>query len=246
MTRVALLHGFAGDPATWDATRAELARLLPAATTIAVALPGHGAVPVAASWDANLTAVAASLDAVDAVVGYSLGARVALGLLAAGRVPRAVLISVNPGIADADRPARRAADATWAHLARSRGTAAFLDAWEAQPLFASQARAPLAERAARRTRRLAHDPEQLARSLEVMGLAEMPDYRPALPRLAGRIAAIAGADDAKFLALGRSLGDALGAPLAVLPACGHDPTLEQPAALAAAIRDALGALSRPA
>ena len=69
--------------------------------------------------------------------------------------PRAVLISVNPGIDDAERPARRAHDAAWARLLRERGLDAFLDAWEAQPLFATQARVRADLRAARRARRLA-------------------------------------------------------------------------------------------
>jgi 2-succinyl-6-hydroxy-2,4-cyclohexadiene-1-carboxylate synthase len=166
------------------------------------------------------------------VVGYSLGARVALGLVAGGRVPRGVLISVNPGIHDSERPARRAGDAAWASRARTAGIAAFIDAWQAQPLFASQQRAPAVRLAARRARRLALDPEQLARSLETMGLAEMPDYRSDIDE---RFALIAGADDPKYVALAR----ALPAPLELIPDSGHDPLLEQPTALTAAIHRAL-------
>ncbi len=188
----------------------------------AIGLPGHGAIEVQPTWDANL----ATMPRTRLVIGYSLGARVALGMLASGRAARAILISVNPGIDDRERAARRASDAAWAHKLRSEGLAAFVDAWSAQPLFASQARA--GERlAARRARRLAHDPEQLARSLEVMGLAEMPDYRD----VTGQIALIAGAEDTKYVAIGR----AMGFPLELVADCGHDPTLEQPTALAAAI-----------
>ena len=189
----------------------------------AIALPGHGGGPVQPTWDANL----AVLPRARLAIGYSLGARVALGMLATGRAERAILISVNPGIPEAERAARRAGDAAWAQRLRSDGLAAFLDAWTAQPLFASQVRVPADRLAARRARRLAHDPEQLARSLEVMGLAEMPDYRG----VTGAIALIAGADDAKFVAIAR----AMGFPLELIADSGHDPTLEQPAALAAAI-----------
>jgi 2-succinyl-6-hydroxy-2,4-cyclohexadiene-1-carboxylate synthase len=171
----------------------------------------------------------------DVVIGYSLGARVALGLVAGGHVARGVLVSVNPGIADPERAPRRAGDAVWAERLRRHGLADFLDAWQAQPLFATQARAPADRRAARRTRRLALDPEQLAQSLEAMGLAEMPDYRALVD---DRVALIAGADDAKYVAIAR----ALPARLEVLAASGHDPTLEQPAALAAAIARAVEGL----
>jgi 2-succinyl-6-hydroxy-2,4-cyclohexadiene-1-carboxylate synthase len=226
MRRV-LLHGFAGDPASWDDVPVAGDRL---------ALPGHrGGGALGEDWAANLAAIAARIGHADLVIGYSLGARVALGLVAAGHVPRAVLISVNPGIADSDRGARRAGDAAWARLVRTEGLAAFLEAWQAQPLFASQPRAPAERRAARHARRLTLDPEQLARSLETMGLAEMPDHRADVD---ARVALIAGADDAKFVAIAR----ALPAPLALIADSGHDPLLEQPVALAAAIERAITGL----
>lgn len=222
--RCVLLHGFAGDPASWDDVSVDADR---------IALPGHpGGGPVAADWAANLDAIAARIGRCDVVIGYSLGARVALGLVVAGHAPRGVLISVNPGIPDAERAARRASDAAWAARARTEGIAAFLDAWQAQPLFATQQRAPQTRRAARHARRLALDPEQLARSLETMGLAEMPDYRR---HVDGRFALIAGADDAKFVAIARSLP----LPVELIPDSGHDPLLEQPIALGDAIHRAL-------
>ncbi|HSR99821.1 MAG TPA: alpha/beta fold hydrolase [Kofleriaceae bacterium] len=223
-----MLHGFLGDPGSWDDVPIEGER---------IALPGHvGGDPVARDWASNLAAVAARISArigqCDAVVGYSLGARVALGLVAAGHAPRAVLISGNPGIGDGERAARRAGDALWARLARERGTQAFLDAWEAQPLFATQQRAPAERLAARRTRRLALDPEQLARSLEAMGLAEMSDYRA---QIDDRIALIVGGDDARYVAIARGLP----APVEVIEGSGHDPLLEQPALLARSVSRSL-------
>ncbi len=186
--------------------------------------------PVRDGWDGNLAAIAEAIAGCDVAVGYSLGARVVLGLVATGRCVRGVLIGCNPGLDEAERDARRASDAGWARVLRTEGVTAFTDAWQAQPLFASQARAPADRLAARRARRLALDPEQLARSLEAMGLAEMPDYRAVFPR--DRVALIAGADDAKYVAIARSLR----APsLELIDGCGHDPTLEQPAVLAAAI-----------
>ncbi|HUJ57368.1 MAG TPA: alpha/beta fold hydrolase [Kofleriaceae bacterium] len=236
--RCALLHGFAGNPAVWDDVIAawELDD-----DPIAIALPGHGGGPVLSTWEDNLDAVCASIDAeCQVVVGYSLGARVALGLVAEGRFPFGVLIGVNPGIAEDERASRREFDAAWARLLRDQGIAAFADAWAAQPLFASQARAPAARRAARLEHRLALDPEQLARSLEVMGLAAMPDYWPAIPTHRDRIALICGADDAKYVAISRGLP---AASFETIPDSGHDPTLEQPVLLARAIADAVDKLA---
>lgn len=214
--RPLLLHGFAGDPQVWAGV----------IDGDAIAMPGHGA-PIRESWQANLDAIDTRGAAL--AIGYSFGARVALGLLADRRVERAILIGVNPGISDEDRPARRAADARWAQLLRERGTAAFAEAWQQQPLFATQARVPPERLEERRRRRSMLDPEQLARCLEIMGLAEMPDYRAAV----GRATLIAGADDAKFLALA-------GDRVIAIPDAGHDVLLEQPAALAAALRATMG------
>jgi 2-succinyl-6-hydroxy-2,4-cyclohexadiene-1-carboxylate synthase len=231
----ALLHGFLGDPSAWNGI----------IDGLAIALPGHrGGPPVAPAWAQNLDTLAPQLRGCDLAIGYSLGARVALGLLAMGAVPRVVLISVNPGIdenahevidgrdgplemdARVMRDARRASDRSWAMRFRSELLEHVLDAWESQALFATQSRVAPELRAARRARRMQLDPEQLARSLESMGLAEMPDYRTALTR--DRCTLIVGADDAKYLALAHTLD----APLHVIDHCGHDPLFEQPAALA--------------
>jgi 2-succinyl-6-hydroxy-2,4-cyclohexadiene-1-carboxylate synthase len=227
--RTALIHGFLGDPRVWDDV---IAAWPGRERPVAVALPGHGGGPVRATWDDNLGAVADQIGNADVVVGYSLGARVALGLLASGRYFRGVLIGVNPGVTEAERGSRREFDGAWARMLRSNGIRAFSDAWAAQPLFASQRRVSPDKLEARRTRRLALDPEELARSLEVMGLAAMPDYWKVISTHRERIALIAGADDAKYVAISQSLPCAY---FEQVPGAGHDPTLEQPAALAAAI-----------
>ncbi len=268
----ALLHGFLGDPSVWDGIASN--------NDVLLALPGHvGGDQVRPTWAENLDAIAERARGCDLVIGYSQGARVALGLLAMGAVPRAVLISVNPGIeetragideksragideksragideksragideksrsgdersrADDDRSrdvdatndernARRASDAAWARRFRTEPLSDVLDAWETQPLFATQARVAPDALAARRARRLALDPAQIAQNLEAMGLAEMPDYHAVVD---DRCTLIVGADDSKYLAIARVLH----ARCHVIDECGHDPLLEQPAALA--------------
>jgi len=149
-----------------------------------------------------------------------------------------VLISGNPGIDDAERPARIASDAAWAALLRERGITAFVDAWQAQPLFADQ-HAPADALAARTVRRRTLDGEQLARCLEVMGLGAMPDFRAQLPGWRERIAVLAGARDAKFAAIARAMP---AARCDLVADAGHDPTIEQPRALAAAIAQGIAAV----
>ncbi len=224
MTR-ALLHGFLGDPCVWDGIT----------TGRAIALPGHHDAPIAPTWAENLEAIAREVRGCEVAIGYSLGARVALGLLAIDAVPRVVLISVNPGLPgipgipgadDSARDTRRQHDRIWATRFRSEPLPVVLDAWEAQPLFATQARVAPDILAARRARRQKLDPAALAHSLEAMGLAEMPDYRAAITR--DRCTLVVGADDAKYVALARTLD----APVHVIDHAGHDPLLEQPVALA--------------
>lgn len=223
-----LLHGFAHTPASWREVLAALPADLDAR---AVPAPGHGA-PLGADWDTSLAALAIPRDAI--VVGYSFGARLALGLLARDAIAAAILIGVNPGLTDpAARAERRAADAVWAERLRVGGTARFLAAWEQQPLFATQARAPAEVRARRLAERAALDPEALAAALERLGLGAMPPLADALRARADRAHLVAGADDERFVALARDLrarAPALG--LDELVSSGHDPTLEAPVALA--------------
>ncbi len=231
--RCALIHGFAGDPANWGEVVDHWQ--LPE-EPLAIALPGHGGGPVLAGWDANLATIARAIAGCDVVVGYSLGARVALGLIANGHAAFGVLIGVNPGIAEAQRIERLRFDRAWARMLRTEGPLHFFDAWEQQPLFATQQRVAALLRAERRARRLRLDAEQLARSLEQMGLGAMPDYGPAITVHRDRIALIAGADDAKYIAISQGLPARV---FETVPGSGHDPTLEQPARLAAAIARAV-------
>lgn len=234
MPALVLLHGFAQTPASWR----QVAEALPYPVTLCPN-PGHSPdLPLGADWAATIALLAARIPRDATVVGYSLGARLALGLLAEDAIAAAVLIGVNPGLADTgagdgdgadERTARRALDAAWAERLRRDGTAGFLDAWEAQPIFATAARAPQAIRDARRAARARLDPHALADAMEVLGLGAMPDLRAPLLARADRARLIVGADDAKF----RAVAAALGLPTTIIAHSGHDPTLEAPVALAA-------------
>ena len=229
-----LLHGFAQPAAAW----ADVVSALGATDLVLCPTPGHDpALPVRAGWDEAVADLAARIPAGAIAVGYSFGARLALGLLAADAVPAAILIGVNPGLADpAARAARRAADATWAARLRALGTAAFLDEWEAQPLFATQVRAPLARRQRRRAVRAGLAAEPLAQALEHLGLGAMPDLAAALTARADRAHLIVGADDDRFRA--RAAEARAHAPtlaIDLVAGSGHDPTLEAPEALASLI-----------
>jgi 2-succinyl-6-hydroxy-2,4-cyclohexadiene-1-carboxylate synthase len=221
--RLFALHGFAGSPATFDA----LARALPGTELIAPHLLGHGAESEASSFDEEVDRLAALVPAgPTTLLGYSLGGRLGLALLARG-VPfaRAVIIGGAPGLATpSERIERRHMDARWASILRSDGVHAFAEAWEAQPLFATQKGTKFS---ARRAQRRAHDAEGLARAFEVLGLAEMPNLLPALARNTVPVDYVVGERDAKFIALGEALVASVpNVRLTVAAGAGHDVLLE--------------------
>ena len=168
------------------------------------------------------------------------GGRFALGILARypERFAHSVIVSAHPGLATAaERDARRAGDARLVELLRGRGLTAFVDHWQALPLWASQAELSSEVKAAQRQLRLRHDPEGLAQSLVQHGLAEMPDLRPHLAEARGEVDVLVGERDLKFVPLGQELSKLIsGAKLTIAPGAGHNLLLERPALCAGLLR----------
>ncbi len=229
-----LLHGFTGSGADWEGWPAD------GPLALAPDLPGHGASPApAGDFGAEIRQLLAVLPVgIDRLVGYSLGGRIALSLLAAapGRFKAATVISAHPGLISlGQREARRAADARWIALLREQGIQAFVDAWERQPLFASQAPLPAEVLAEQRRRRLVQRAQGLAANLARFGLAEMPSTLAALRRWPGRLCWLAGARDGKFLAIAMRVGrEHPGTDVRIVPGAGHNLLLEAPGAVLAA------------
>jgi 2-succinyl-6-hydroxy-2,4-cyclohexadiene-1-carboxylate synthase len=240
-----LLHGFTGSPQSWSRV---VARARLDCSSLIPALTGHGRdwqSRAVDSFEGEVTRLVSLLSDVEPprlLCGYSLGARVALGLLA--RKPNlfeaAVLIGVHPGLSeDAARAERREVDAHRARLLREEGLAAFVAEWEELPLFATQRGLSPEILADQRGSRLDHDAEGLARSLEVLGLAAMPDYGPALASIEIPITIMAGALDAKFSRIAKVLakGNAH-IEIELVDGVGHNVLLEAPGAVVAALKSA--------
>lgn len=238
MPPLLLLHGFLSAPAAWDAVRD---RLPPELEVHTLPLSGHGGAPVVSSWDDEIARLSLEIARCTGgrpahLIGYSLGGRLALGLLArrAELFGRATLISARNGLSDeAERALRREADAAWARRLREEGLNTFLDAWEAQPLFATQGRLSEDQRDSWRRLRAAGDPRTLAVGLGPLSLGRMPDYKPDLSLLGLPVTVLAGALDPKFCALGAQLAALLPrGKLVIVPDAGHNLPLEAPVALA--------------
>jgi 2-succinyl-6-hydroxy-2,4-cyclohexadiene-1-carboxylate synthase len=234
------LHGFTGSPESWD-----FLPEFPGTTRIAPALVGHAS----SNADSDVTRFEDEVDRLATfasgagqwhVVGYSLGARLALGLALRHplRVQRLTLVSAHPGLtSEAERTVRRASDAAWCELLLTQGVPAFVEAWQAQPLWASQARLSAATRTQKQKERLSHSASGLCRSLRVTGLAEMPNYLRELPKIQVPTTVIAGALDEKFSKLAEMIAHHIpGARLEIVANAGHDLLLERPDFITEVIR----------
>jgi 2-succinyl-6-hydroxy-2,4-cyclohexadiene-1-carboxylate synthase len=270
MTTYALLHGFMGSAENWRPVGERLAAAgSEGLHTRAVALDIYGhfdperaaddpatadlAGPRSDSssvWKNEVTRLADRLWSLPSpvhLVGYSLGARLALAVLCdhselfvRGPVRFATLIGVNPGlpgdpddvVEGSEREARIAADEEWATLLEQ-DYPEFLDRWQQQPVFAG-----LADRASEsaldrdRKLRLKHDPKRLAQALRKLGLGQMPDYGQALANLDLPISIVIGEHDEKFWNLARNVAVRLPmASIHVVKDVGHNVLLERPEAL---------------
>jgi len=119
-------------------------------------------------------------------------------------------------------------------MLRTDGLDAFVPHWESLPLFASQRELPRETLEWQREIRFDHDPEGLARSLEVLGLAEMPDLRSSIGTLGLPLTLVAGSEDAKFERLAHTLAEEHPhVNVEIIDGVGHNVVLEAPHAIAA-------------
>jgi 2-succinyl-6-hydroxy-2,4-cyclohexadiene-1-carboxylate synthase len=246
-----LLHGFTGSPASFDELAQRLTARRPGVRLYRPALVGHGGGAddrvsrFQQEVDRLATAIVRERFAGSHLCGYSLGARVALGLLArhAYLFSGATLIGVHPGLSSVDeRAARVGRDERWCELLMQRGVDVFLRAWQAQPIFQSQRRLPAASAAQQRRIRAAHEAAGLIRSLRVLGLGQMPNYRGAVSGIPIALRLVVGAQDAKFVALARELSAASPrVELDLVRGAGHNVLLEAPEHVEGVLMRALAA-----
>ncbi len=246
-----LLHGFTGTALTWSR---QLDAWADSYRVIAPDLLGHGASaapvdPAAYALERQAEQLAELLDLLAAspatVVGYSMGARLALVLALEHpvTVERLVLESPSAGLAaPADRAARRAADDRLADDIERDGVDAFVARWEAMPIFAGQASLPEDVQARQRNERRRHTATGLAASLRGAGQGVMTPLHDRLHAIRAPALVIAGSLDETGLARARIVADGLSdVRIEIVTGAGHTPHLETPDAFLRITNDFLTA-----
>lgn len=234
-----VLHGFTGSAASWQGPLPSLAGQF---KVIAIDLLGHGrsSAPADPARYEMAHCLADLLEVFDslnldrpALLGYSMGGRVALAFAIErpDRVGQLILESASPGLAAAEEQTTRiASDEVLAQRLERDGLEAFMNYWEALPLFASQASLPAEVRARVRAGRLRNNPVGLAGSLRGLGTGRQPSYWGRLGEVTVPSLIVAGALDAKFTGIATQMAARLHqAQLQIVPEAGHTVHLEQPA-----------------
>jgi 2-succinyl-6-hydroxy-2,4-cyclohexadiene-1-carboxylate synthase len=249
-TPLLLLHGFTGSGAGWGPFADLLSDQF---QVIAPDLIGHGGTD--APYDsaryriehsaADIVTLAEALALPSpALFGYSMGGRLALytALAYPERFSALILESASPGLADAgERAARRVQDDVLALAIERDGVPAFVDRWQALPLFASQDALPASDRERIRSGRLSQRAHGLANSLRGIGTGVQPPLWNMLSLFGLPTLLITGVFDVRFSDIARAM--CAGIPHvqhAVVAGAGHAPHLEQASQTANVVSTFLG------
>lgn len=238
------LHGFMGSSQDWREVTSVLSGR---SRCLTVDLPGHGdsvgLPPGAYTIRGAARTLLGLLDELDverpAVVGYSMGARLALylALRHPERCAGLFVESASPGLEEAaQRRARREADEERASILEMGDLEGFLVSWYRQPLFASLARREGMVEALIDIRRR-NDPSELARSLRGMGTGSQPSLWGELAGLRIPTLAVSGGMDERYAGIAsRMANSSPRVRAAVVPGAGHNVRLEAPEAYLALLQ----------
>lgn len=229
------LHGFTQTGSSWDS----LVRLLPSSVTASCPdAPGHGLNPDGKRTLSEYASDIASTMQPGVLVGYSMGARMALHVatLFPHVVSQLVLISGTPGIRnEAERLARRNSDNSLADHIEDVGVESFINEWLALPLFSG-----LDSSNDQRSDRLRNSASGLANSLRYAGTGTQDPLWESLSQLAMPVHVIAGELDSKFVEIAREMNDVIPqSEISIVSSVGHSVHLEDELTTAAILQQLL-------
>ena len=230
------IHGFMGHPSDWDDVRAALPEYDTRAIEIKPAL----------DWRSSVRQLADSIPDRSVVVGYSMGARLALGIALEHPQKCAGLcfVSGNPGLETTEaRDKRWQSDQEIAQQLEqldSESLELFLDQWYQADVFASLPQEIRREQIARKRKLFSPNWPKILRTHSV---SRQPNYWPSLKQLSIPAAVVAGELDEKYRQIAVKFADQTSSgqvSKTIVPNCGHIVHFEQPESLAQTIREVLG------
>lgn len=172
-----------------------------------------------AGFGRALNEEAAAVPGKKVLLGYSMGGRLALHALRAGRAwDAAVIVSAHPGLTDeSERAARRETDAEWAARALKGDWGGFLEAWNGQSVLEGAAEG-LGDRRKLELRR-----RSVARSFVDWSLGVQEPLGDRVGEIGCPVLWVVGERDGKFRELARQVSDRSARPpqVRVVPGAGH-------------------------
>jgi 2-succinyl-6-hydroxy-2,4-cyclohexadiene-1-carboxylate synthase len=225
------LHGFTQTGASWGPVLDRLATTLVSSYPDA---PGHGRNPDGKRSLSQYASDVASTMEPGILIGYSMGARMALhiALEHPSRVTALILISGTPGLrTETERTIRRDSDNELADHIERVGTETFIDEWLALPMFSG-----LNSATNGRSERLGNTANGLADSLRYAGTGTQLSLWNNITQLEMPVHLITGQHDEKFTDIARQMNEIIpSSTFNVVPAVGHTVHLENPISTATLI-----------
>ncbi len=232
-------HGFMGRSSDWNDIRGRLHQSDAKIGTSAVDIQS------AENWESGIDGLAAGISHGSILVGYSMGARIALGL--AVKYPQTiggvVLISGNPGLESVDaRRQRLAADLRLADqidkLSDRASVEQFLNQWYQQSVFAGVPESVKSEEIRCKAN---FDCRIWPDLLRTFSVARQPDFWPHLKKLSIPFCVVAGETDEKYNRIAARMGREATSRVSIqiVPNSGHIVHREQPDRLVQIVQDFL-------
>ena len=233
---LAFVHGFTQTRESW---RPIASRFAPFRQVELIDLPGHGKTTATDIDLPTAGRLLAKICAHHTVIGYSMGARVALhaALHTEAALSGLALIGAHPGIAaDGERDERRRQDETLASRIEEVGVETFIEDWLSQPMFA-------AVRHLGRADRLSNTAHGLAESLRHLGTGTQDVLDDQLGRIRCPVLLMVGEKDTKFLQLAERMAERIETSrIVTIAGAGHACHLEQPEATFEVLREWIDSL----
>jgi len=228
--KLTFIHGFMGLPCDWDDVRAALTEFETSGVEIGLA----------PDWQSSVRQLAKAIPSRSILVGYSMGARLALGVATESpeKVAGLIFVSGNPGLETLQaREQRREADERVAARIEVEPLLQFLTDWYRGSVFAAL---PEELRRLEIATKLVRPSSHWPAILRTNSVSQQPNYWPRLKELTMPTLVVAGELDEKYRKIAQRIQQECSSPklsAKVVRNCGHIVHREQPEAFCKLIRD---------